>query len=415
MDDAEKFLKTHGLHEARCDFDGQVSRFTAEMEAGLAGEKSSLLMLPTYLDAVAGAEAKGDVIAVDAGGTNLRIALVSFGGGAPQIGRYEKYRIPGSEGAVGKDEFFARIAAHIGDRTDKSGKVGFCFSFPSEIGANRDGRILGFNKEVKVNGAEGAFIGAELNAALAREGKPPVDVTALNDSAAALIGTLFASGAESRGRYSGYIGLIYGTGINICYHEKSKGMLINTEAGGYDGFEQSACDHEIDAESGNPGDHCFEKMVSGAYFAKVALKAIKLAAREGLFSARACEKLAAPFELDAVSIDRFLESGGVRGAGLGALCDSEADAALLLGIFDGLYERAAKLLAVAMTAVLRKSGADGQRPALIVAEGSTFRKGYLFRERFERAILAHTDGAAPYTLVLADDHAVIGAAASVFL
>jgi len=93
----------------------------------------------------------------------------------------------------------------------------------------------------------------------------------------------------------------------------------------------------------------------------------------------------------------------------------------LYGIFDGLYERAAKMIAIAMTAVLKKSGASAEKPALIVAEGSTFRKGYRFQERFERWLTAGADGGPgkngvrPYRLVLADDHTIVGAGASVFL
>jgi len=240
----------------------------------------------------------------------------------------------------------------------------------------------------------------------------------------------------------GYIGLIYGTGFNICYYDPEKGMLINTEAGGYSGFEQSLCDAEIDAESESPGDQRCEKMVSGAYFSTVVLKTIRLAAREGLFSAGTAEAIGALTELDAVTIDMFMREGGFmcedggrgtelvafggrgtelgalcggRETELGALCAADGDAAVLFEIIDGLYERAAKLVAIAITAVLHRSGAAASRKGYIVAEGSAFRYGFNFRERFERHIMARARGDKPYELVLADDHILIGAAASVFL
>jgi hypothetical protein len=50
-----------------------------------------------------------------------------------------------------------------------------------------------------------------------------------------------------------------------------------------------------------------------------------------------------------------------------------------------------------------------------VAEGSTFLKGYRLRERFEYWIAKHATEGKVYDLMLADDHTVIGAAASVFL
>ena len=413
MSKAEDFLREFGLHEDCFDFEEHVRSFTAEMEAGFSPGESSLRMLPSYLGVEPEAPPEGKVIAVDAGGTNLRIALVSFKpGSAPVIDRLEKHRLPGSEGAITKDEFFGRVAAYIGDRTDVSGEVGFCFSFPCDIGPDRDGTIILFDKEVKVIDSEGRHIGVELNAAFADAGKELLKVTVLNDTAAALIGAVLAHGVSGMG---GYIGLIYGTGFNICYFDPDKGMLINTEAGGYDGFRQSVCDAEIDAESKDPGDQRLEKMVSGAYFSTVALKAAKLAAREGIFSARTAEAIGALTDLDAVMIDGFMREGGEGGTELGALCYGSGDAALLYDILDGLYERAAKLVAIAITAVLRRSGASAGHRGYIVAEGSAFRYGFRFRERFERHIMDHVQGGKPYDLVLADDHVLVGAAASVFL
>jgi len=413
MNKAGDFLRDFGLHEDCFDFEEHVRSFTAEMEAGFSPGESSLRMLPSYLGVEPETPPEGEVIAVDAGGTNLRVALVSFKpGSAPVIDRLEKHRLPGSEGAITKDEFFGRIAACIGDRTDASGEVGFCFSFPCDIGPDRDGTIILFDKEVKVIDSEGRHIGVVLNAAMAAAGKEPLKVTVMNDTAAALIGAVLAHGVSGMG---GYIGLIYGTGCNICYLDPEKGMLINTEAGGYGGFKQSVCDAEIDAESRDPGDQRFEKMVSGAYFSTVAFKAAKLAAREGIFSSRTAEAIGSLTALDAVMIDGFMREGGGGGTELGALCHDSGDAAELFDIFDGIYERAAKLVAIAMTAVLRRSGASADHRGYIVAEGSAFRYGFRFRERFERHIMDHVHGCKPYDLVLADDHVLIGAAASVFL
>jgi len=413
MTKAESFLKEFGLHESCFDFIEHVSRFTADMEAGLANEKSSLLMLPSYLGVIPETPPEGEVIAIDAGGTNLRIALVRFApDAAPIIERFEKYRLPGSDGAVTKDEFFNSIAGNIGDMTADSDKVGFCFSFPCEIGADRDGKILWFDKEVKVDGSAGAHIGVELNAAFAKIDKEPLEVTVLNDTAAALIGAVLAHRVSGMG---GYIGLIYGTGSNICYYDPEMKMLINTEAGGYGGFRQSVCDMEIDAESDAPGAQRLEKMVSGAYFSTVALKAARLAAREGIFSTETRGSINGLEQLDAVTIDAFMRAGGSPETELGSLCATEEDAEVLYEILDGLYERAAKLVAIAITAVLIRCGATAEKPGYIVAEGSSFRKGFRFRERFESYIPAFSGGEKPYELVLADDHALIGAAASVFL
>ena len=413
MNKPEKFLREFGLHESCYDFDAHVRGFEDEMEAGLSGRKSSLLMLPSYLGVVPDDPPAGEVIAIDAGGTNLRIALVRFTPGSqPVIDRFEKYRLPGSDGAVSKDEFFARIAEYIGDRTEESENVGFVFSFPCEILSDLDGKIILFDKEVRVDDSAGALIRVELNAAFTNMGKKPLKVTVLNDTAAALIGTALTRNVHGMG---GYIGLIHGTGTNICYYDPDKKMLINTEAGGYSGFSQSVCDIEINAESDNPGDQLFEKMVSGAYFSTVALKAARLAAREGVLGPETGGALNSLDGLEATVIDAFMRGGASRETELGSLCATDEDANALYEIFEGLYERAAKLVAIAITAVLDRSGATAANPGFVVAEGSSFSKGFRFRERFERHILAHAKEGKPYELVLADGHVLIGAAASVFL
>jgi len=409
----KEFLIKNGLHESCYDFDEHMKNFISEMEKGLYGEGSSLRMLPSYLGVIPEKAPSGDVIAIDAGGTNLRIALVNFpAGGTPVVNRLEKHRIPGSQSEISKNDFFKSIADYIGDRTEISDKVGFCFSFPCTILPDREGKIIHFDKEVRVTDSEGAMIRAELNAAFAGSGKPPVNVTVLNDTAAALIGSVFSRGIKDMG---GYIGLIYGTGINICYYDSEKHMLINTEAGGYNGFEKSVCDAEIDAESEAPGAQCYEKMASGAYFSKVVLKAAKLAAAQGLFSEKTGGLINELTFINAPDIDAFLKENGSRDTELGKLCDNESDKEVLFGILDGLYDRAAKLTAIAMTAVLIRSGATADHPAFLVAEGSTFRKGFRLQERFENWIAHYSKEGKVYELMLADDHTVIGAAASVFL
>ena len=409
----EEFLIKNGLHESCYDFGFHVKDFISEMERGLSGRDSSLRMLASYIGVTPKTAPNGYTIAIDAGGTNLRIALVYFSpGNEPEVRRVEKHLIPGSQEEISKDDFFTSIAEYIGDRTDSTDLVGFCFSFPCEILPDREGRIIHFDKEVRVKDSEGALIARELNAAFARAGKAPLTVTVLNDTAAALVGAVFKHRVTGMG---GYIGLIYGTGLNICYFDSEKNMLINTETGGYGGFRKSICDIEIDEESENPGDQRFEKMVSGAYFSKVAQKAVRIAGEQRFLSADAGKAISALPGFDGAMIDQFMANKGGRATTLGQFCLNDDDASALYGIFDGLYERAAKLTAIAMTAVLNRSGASVTHPAFIVAEGSTFRKGFRFQERFESWIAAYAESGKVYELMLADDHAVIGAAASVFL
>ncbi|MDR3304593.1 MAG: hypothetical protein LBS85_00970 [Clostridiales Family XIII bacterium] len=428
---AEAFLIQNGLHESCVDFDAQAARFAGQMDAGLRGDVSSLQMAPTYLDAGARARGAGSAIAIDAGGTNLRIALTEFGPeGIPELVYQEKYPTPGSEEAIAKDGFFDSLVRYMGPILDKSDRIGLCFSFPSEILPDRGARILNFNKELRVSGAAGALIRPELSTALRRAGKQPKRVTVLNDTAAALLGELAVMPSQ---RYSGYVGLIYGTGLNICYREAianiaklgrppgpadiadtalAAHMLINTECGGYDGFEQSACDRAIDLSSVNPGDHIFEKMMSGAYYGAFVSECLRHAANSGFFETGLPERVRGLGALTAADAAVFMESPA-GGNLLAGLCRTNEDRMALTALLDGLYDRAAKMLAAAAFAVMRRSGGGTPgAPVCLVTEGSSFKKAYRFRERFESMLHRFAGGGLYYELIAAENHTLFGAASA---
>jgi hexokinase len=418
---AESFLRENGLHADCYDFDMESGRFVAQMEAGLSGTKSSMLMAPTYLRASVAALTNGEVIALDAGGTNLRVALIRFRDGLPEMVYQETYPIPGVKTAITNADFFDRIVAYATPILGCVDRVGLCFSFPSVILPNRDARILQFNKELRVSGSAGALISTSFNAALARVGRAPKQVTVLNDTAAALLGELAVLREEA---FASHIGLIYGTGLNLCYSERIERiaaidlalpsgmdtMLVNTECGGYDGFEQSICDLAVDTASADPRKYRFEKMVSGAYFGSVALEVVRLAARDGLFGLETTENLLALGKLSSEDVSSFLETP-TWGEPLASRCLTACDREMLHAVLDGFCDRSAKLIAIAVTSVMRKDGMYAQTPTILVAEGSSFKKGHRFRERFEGMLREHSS-ALRYRLVSAEGHTLIGAAAA---
>ena len=427
-DGIDKLLRKHGLHESCFDFGEHVARFTKEMDLGLSGLPSSLFMLPTYLDICKGENMSGEVLAIDAGGTNLRVGLVEFQEDKPpEIKYYNKQPVPGAGTPIDKDDFFDTIAESLAPITEHSDKVGFSFSFPTDVEPSRDGRIIYFDKEVKVNGGAGAMVGEELNVALKRLGKSVVNLTLLNDSTAALLGVAAEEGSKA---YSGHIGLIYGTGINICYSEDidrigklkaedipcgAKHMLINTETGSYAGFDRGSCDVAIDNASDDPGSQLFEKMVSGAYFSVVVLYALKLAADEGFFTDKTYAWIKGQDRLDPIAIDDFMREP-CSNSQMAQNCSGGNDRESIFFIIDSLYDRAAKLVAIAVTAVMiRCGGGTEEAPILLVVDGSTFHKGYKFRERFEGMIMKYSGLPIHYRLVGSEDHTLIGAAASVFM
>ncbi|HAX92400.1 MAG TPA: hexokinase, partial [Bacteroidales bacterium] len=150
MEKAEKFLKDKGLRACDFNIDQLVELFHSEMNRGLRGEASSLRMIPTYIEADNEFLKDTPVIAIDAGGTNFRSALVSFSSsGHMEMENLSNFHMPGLDGEVSKKEFFRTMADFIKPVADKSDRIGFCFSYPTEIFPDKDGRLLQFCKEVQ--------------------------------------------------------------------------------------------------------------------------------------------------------------------------------------------------------------------------------------------------------------------------
>ena len=237
----EQFLAKYGLLAENIDANELIGVFMAEMESGLAGRDSSLAMIPTYVSADRDIPVNERVIVIDAGGTNLRVAVVFFDeNNRGHIEDFSSYPMPGSQSEVSADAFFDRFAQYIQPVLDKSNKIGFCFSYPAEISPDMDGRLLKWTKEMKAPEVIGRYIGRGLLDALGSAGAGK-SVVILNDTVA----TLLAGKAADNKRYGSYVGFILGTGTNIAYLEKNRNILkadhadpsgsqiINVESGGF--------------------------------------------------------------------------------------------------------------------------------------------------------------------------------------
>ena len=134
------FLREISMHPDQTDLQYSMEACVLEMKKGLEGTNSSIKMIPTYISSNGTPPNGVPAITVDAGGTNLRIALVTFSEGRPVISNMNVYPIPGSLGQISADAFFNEIADKILPLTEVSNKIGFCFSYPAEIFPNRDGK-----------------------------------------------------------------------------------------------------------------------------------------------------------------------------------------------------------------------------------------------------------------------------------
>jgi hexokinase len=113
LEKAEAFLFDIGMHPEQTDIERTAGAFRAQMDAGLRGEPGGLPMLPTFLRAVGQVPDAEPVLVADAGGSNLRRALVSFHHGQPLVSERDSMPMPGSREEIGWDEFLASVAAFL--------------------------------------------------------------------------------------------------------------------------------------------------------------------------------------------------------------------------------------------------------------------------------------------------------------
>ena len=212
--------------------------------------------------------------------------------------------------------------------------------------------------------------------------------------------------------------------INTCYLERNERIkksdqlcrtpgktIINMESGGFRGFPQGDFDRLLDARSDAPGIFPYEKMVSGRYLAPLIDLVLRGAIEEGVLSPyfeAAYRKL--PL-LTLREVDTFLAGEGPL---IGCCAEREGDRTGLRERLTILLDRAARMVAVNLAAIFLQTGAgrDGNRPAIIAVDGSTYHRSPTLQERLRvhlDALLGGTLGRS-YTLYRAEATTLIGTA-----
>jgi len=418
MKNVEDFLKLHKLRVSDIDLANLVAIFTDEMEKGLAGKKSSLRMIPTYIEAENEFMKDIPVLAIDAGGTNFRAALITFrSNGKIETGETVRYTMPGIEGEISGKEFFKTIASYIKPLVIKTDRIGFCFSYPTEILPYRDGRLLQFCKEVQAPDVIGQLIGKTLLETL---GMTKKKIVLLNDT----VSTLLAGKSASFGKsYDSYIGYILGTGTNTCYIEhnsnilknpeldQARSQIINIESGAFGRGPRTDLDILFDSSTSDPGKYGFEKMFAGGYFGGICLTVLKSAGSEGLFSALSSKKLLAINDLTSGEANDFVVGNDSL---LGKVFTDGNEIKTARFIIDSMIDRAACLAAANMAAVVLKTGKgeNQEKQVLITIEGTAFYKLHNLKTRFESYLRGFLTGERNRFVDFAEvaDSSLIGAA-----
>lgn len=386
----QDFMARHGALPEQIPTRACLNQLLERMDAGLRGE-GNIPMLPSFLSGQIRVEPGMKCCVLDAGGTNLRTATAEFDGyGNCRLENLTVRPMPGTRGELGADALYDTIAAPVRALGEFS-RVGFCFSYNVTMDRNLDGVLDFWCKEVRAPEAVGKPVGASLRRALGGCAR----VHVLNDSVAAMLG---AGDVQ--------VGVILGTGVNVCYLErcdkipkvprdlKSDTMIISTEIGEFDAIPKSDFENTVIAATDAPAGAHAEKQCSGGYLGDVIRAAWMAAEAEGVL---------APSDWDPgwglAEISRMLTEGtGSVAAEIAALA----------------IARAAKIGAIVCAGPILRAVEPGSTVRVAV-EGSQYWKLTGFREVFTRELdaLLAPEGVG-YRIVKSDNACLIGAARAAF-
>ncbi len=366
-----------------------ANRFQKAMTDGLAGKSSSLKMLPSFLTKPTGQE-KGIYLAVDFGGTNVRVLTVEIqGNGAyrtlrrrsfPLRDREEGYDFTTRETA-GSDLF--RFIAEQMEAILVPGQtypLGFTFSFPSRQTGIYQAVLIKWTKEIQTSGVEGYDVAELLQKTLdGKNLKQVIPRAIINDT----VGTLLTAAYSDQ---QADIGSICGTGHNTCYLEPSspmtgKPMIINIESGNYNELPATDYDMQLDKQSQIPGDQRLEKMVGGQYIGELTRIIIQdFINNKLLFASGRPEIFFTPYNIKAKDLARLLADESPELTGVSQWlktncqipCSLLEERTALRTIATTVITRSIQLIAATFTGVLKHIDPGLEKQHTIAIDGSLF-------------------------------------------
>jgi hexokinase len=399
-EELSEFARYYGFHYDNWEPRSLVMDVLIDMERGLKGQSSSLPMIPSYISPVSRVPMGKTVLALDAGGTNLRASLVHFDGQGKAVAEGTvKSFMPGTRGRVNVEQFFDQIAdlsLPLLEKAPDIEGIGFTFSYPMDMQADADGILLAFSKEVDAPDVIGKHIGQGLRESLARRGRRyGGPIVLLNDTVATLLSglaTIPADGeaAPSKNAYGftggPVIGFILGTGFNTAYPETSipkigfeshsAPQIVVCETGTFNLRYRGPLDREYDSATKNPGVYTLEKTTSGAYLGPLTLHILKQAVTDRLIRFRKSDELLAMPHLETRVLNEFTHAPLAAEGPLGSLFGLDEGGALaaVQYLTAIVTERGALFSAAVLAATVERiqAGYEPWAPVRIAVEGTTY-------------------------------------------
>jgi len=377
------------------------NHFVSELQRGLSSEGGDIPMNPTWCMGFPTGHETGTFLALDMGGTNLRVCEINL---PEERGIFDiiqsKYRIPEELKSGTADELWGYIADclkqfieyhHEGEKLDTLA-LGFTFSYPATQDYIDHGVLQRWTKGFDIEGVEGKDVVPPLEKALDERGVP-IKLTALiNDTTGTLIASAYTD-PEMK------IGCIFGTGCNAAYVEicgnipklshmnldPNEEMVINCEWGAFDNahkiLPRTQYDIIIDKDSPRPGQQCFEKMIAGLYLGelfRLVLVDLHENRRASFLEGADISPLKKPYSLDAsflsdIENDPYenLQETHDMLVNLMKITPTKPELELIRRLAELIGARSARLSACGVAAICKKKG---YKNAHVGADGSVFNK-----------------------------------------
>ncbi|VDK85872.1 unnamed protein product [Litomosoides sigmodontis] len=270
-----------------------MAHMSHNMDKGLEGgpENSTVSMLPSFVPELPDGTEEGRFIAMDLGGTNLRVMLMDITPGEELQTQQFNTRIPNWAMRGTGEQLFDYITKCLAEFLIEKGiqndglPVGFTFSYPCDQKNLRSATLLRWTKGFEATGVVGEDVVELLEQSIARRGDIKVEVVALiNDTVGTMVAAAHGNGGEC------HIGVIIATGTNASYMEETSKikyglskcttdyeyseMIIDTEWGGFGDHSEAdylltQYDRIVDRRSEHPGVNTFDKLVGGKCMGEV--------------------------------------------------------------------------------------------------------------------------------------------------
>ncbi|KAF3454269.1 hypothetical protein FNV43_RR04716 [Rhamnella rubrinervis] len=433
-----------------------VDAMAVEMHAGLASEGGSKLkMLLTFVDNLPNGSEKGTYYALDLGGTNVRVLRVQLGGRMSSIldKDVERQPIPQDLMTSTSEDLFDFIASLLKEFIEREGdspeslldrrrELGFTFSFPVKQLSVSSGILIKWTKGFAIRDMVGKEVAGCLEQAVTRKGLNMRVAVLVNDS----VGTLALGHYHDADTVAA---VIIGTGTNACYLERidaiikcqgllttSGGMVVNMEWGNFwsSHLPRSSYDIDLDADSPNPNDQGFEKMISGMYLGDIVRRVILRMSEETDIFGPVSSKLLVPFILGTPLLAKMHEDDSPELTEVGRILREKLEIPdaplkvrkLVVKVCDVVTRRAARLAAAGIAGILKKIGRDGSggitggrsrsdnrmRRTVVAIEGGLYTSYTMFREYLHEALteILGEEIAQHVILKVTEDGSGIGAA-----